>query len=124
MTSIPLIHISTDYVFDGQKGEPYIEQDEVVPLNAYGRSKLAGERGVRAAHGIYHFAGAGEATWFEFANAIVEMAADRLGRSPEIVPIPAISSLAKHWSCTADIGRYASNDRSEPDHSRMGDSHA
>ena len=47
---IPLVHISTDYVFDGRKGAPYVEQDEVAPLNAYGRSKLAGERGVRAAN--------------------------------------------------------------------------
>ena len=47
---IPLIHISTDYVFDGRKGAPYVEQDEPAPLNAYGRSKLAGERGVRAAN--------------------------------------------------------------------------
>ena len=136
-------------MFDGRKGAPYVEQDESAPLNAYGRSKLAGERGVRAAnprhvilrtswvyspyrknfvrtilrlaaererltivadqrgcptaardiakacldiatalrigagkraYGIYHFAGAGEASWFEFAAAIVEMAADRLGR--------------------------------------------
>jgi dTDP-4-dehydrorhamnose reductase len=47
---IPLVHISTDYVFDGRKGAPYVEQDEAAPLNAYGRSKLAGERGVRAAN--------------------------------------------------------------------------
>src|SRR4051812_48761249 len=47
---IPLVHISTDYVFDGCKGTPYVEQDAVAPLNAYGRSKLAGERGVRAAN--------------------------------------------------------------------------
>ena len=149
---IPSIHISTDYVFDGRKGAPYVENDAMAPLNAYGRSKLAGERGVRAAnprhvilrtswvyspfrknfvrtilrlaaererltivadqrgcptaardiaracldiamrcasepkqapYGLYHFAGAGEATWFEFANAIVEMAADRLPRPPQ-----------------------------------------
>lgn len=47
---IPLIHISTDYVFDGRKGAPYVERDTVAPLNAYGRSKLAGERGVQAAN--------------------------------------------------------------------------
>ena len=47
---IPLVHISTDYVFDGRKGAPYVEQDEVAPLNVYGRSKLAGERGARAAN--------------------------------------------------------------------------
>ena len=47
---IPLIYISTDYVFDGGKGAPYIENDAAAPLNAYGRSKLAGERGVSAAN--------------------------------------------------------------------------
>src|SRR5205085_812353 len=47
---IPLIHISTDYVFDGRKGAPYVEQDEVAPLNVYGRSKLGGERAVQAAN--------------------------------------------------------------------------
>ena len=47
---IPLIHISTDYVFDGRKGAPYVEEDAVDPLNAYGRSKLAGELNVRAAN--------------------------------------------------------------------------
>src|SRR5262245_6273876 len=140
---IPLIHISTDYVFNGRKGAPYVEHDAVDPLNAYGRSKLAGEFNVRAAnprhvilrtswlysphgknfvktilrlaaerdrlsvvadqrgcptaatdiaraclaiglriaagrdqspYGTYHLAGAGEATWFEFAGAIVELA--------------------------------------------------
>jgi dTDP-4-dehydrorhamnose reductase len=146
-------------VFDGRKGAPYVEQDEMAPLNVYGRSKLAGERGVqaanprhvilrtswvyspyrrnfvrtilrltaererltvvadqrgcptaardiakvgldvamrcavepeRASYGIYHFAGAGEATWFEFAKAVVELAADRLPRSPQVLPIRAI----------------------------------
>ena len=37
-----LIHVSTDYVFDGTKGEPYIESDEARPLNVYGRTKLEG----------------------------------------------------------------------------------
>src|SRR5262245_10467806 len=147
---IPLVHISTDYVFDGRKGAPYVEQDAVAPLNAYGRSKLAGERGVRAGnhrhvivrtswvyspyrknfvrtilrlaaerdrltvvadqcgcptaardvaeaclgialscaaqteqphYGTYHLAGAGEASWFEFARTIVEMAADPTRKS-------------------------------------------
>jgi dTDP-4-dehydrorhamnose reductase len=153
---IPLLHISTDYVFDGRKGAPYVEQDEAAPLNAYGRSKLAGECGVHAAnprhvilrtswvyspyrknfvrtilrlaaererltivadqrgcptaardiaracldiamrcasqperapYGVYHFAGVGEASWFEFARAIVDIAANRLGRSTKIAPI-------------------------------------
>ena len=38
-----LFHYSTDYVFDGEKGEPYQEDDETGPLNVYGESKLAGE---------------------------------------------------------------------------------
>lgn len=40
---LALVHISTDYVFDGRKGAPYTEEDAPNPLNAYGVSKLAGE---------------------------------------------------------------------------------
>jgi dTDP-4-dehydrorhamnose reductase len=44
-----LIHVSTDYVFNGQKNTPYLEDDATDPLGAYGKSKLLGEDGVRAA---------------------------------------------------------------------------
>ena len=40
---VPVIQISTDYVFDGALDRPYLEDDAVAPINAYGRSKLAGE---------------------------------------------------------------------------------
>lgn len=46
--NIPLVHISTDYVFAGTGYTPWAPGDATVPINAYGRSKLAGEEGIRA----------------------------------------------------------------------------
>ena len=148
---IPLIHLSTNYVFDGRKGMPYHEDDPVGPLNAYGRSKLAGEQAVQGAnsqhiilrtswiyspyrmnfvktilrlarerdhlevvndqrgcptsardiaatclalatrcsnapaevsYGLFHFAGDGDATWFDLAAATIVLAGNRLMPRP------------------------------------------
>ena len=50
---LPLVHISTDYVFSGDGAEPFSPADPPAPRNAYGRTKLAGEEAVRAAGGVH-----------------------------------------------------------------------
>lgn len=145
-----LVHVSTDFVFDGAKRTPYREDDETAPLSAYGRTKREGEEAaLRAPHalvvrsswlfgrggwnfveailrqvesgktelsvvadqtgrptatpdlaeaiaallqtratGIYHFANRGEASWWDFARAVLDLS----GR--EDVPIRAIDSAS------------------------------
>jgi dTDP-4-dehydrorhamnose reductase len=66
-----VVHVSTDYVFDGSKAAPWLESDPVAPLQAYGRTKLAGERAVAesgAEHAIVRTAwlfGAGGSNFVE-----------------------------------------------------------
>jgi dTDP-4-dehydrorhamnose reductase len=76
----PLIHLSTDYVFDGRKTGPYREEDAVGPLGVYGSSKEAGERAVRAAlaqHVILRTAWVFGAYGANFVKTMLKLAAER-----------------------------------------------
>jgi dTDP-4-dehydrorhamnose reductase len=177
----PLIQLSTDYVFDGEKRAPYCEDDRVHPLGVYGASKEAAEARVRAllpehvilrtawvfspfggnfvktilararggkplrivadqigsptpaaaiaaalfavavriaegraVWGTFHFAGAPPTSWHGFAEAIVDLAAPRLGRCPELAaiatsdyPTPARRPLYSVLDCGKIAAAYA-----------------
>ena len=77
---IPLIHYSTDYVFDGTKALPYVEEDLCAPLSAYGRSKLDGELRIRNSgcpHLIVRTSWVYAATGRNFLTTMLRLATER-----------------------------------------------
>ncbi|MBI3631003.1 MAG: dTDP-4-dehydrorhamnose reductase [Candidatus Sungbacteria bacterium] len=78
--NIPLVHFSTDYIFDGSGEKPWCEDDAPSPLNAYGRSKLAGEKAIAQAGGkylIFRTSWVYDAEGKNFVNTILRLAAER-----------------------------------------------
>ncbi len=77
---IPFVHYSTDYVFNGSGERPWKEDDATAPLNAYGRSKLAGEKAVLAAGGqalIFRISWVYDAYGKNFLNTMLRLGKDR-----------------------------------------------
>jgi dTDP-4-dehydrorhamnose reductase len=80
VAGLPLVHISTDYIFDGQKSGPYVESDPVAPLGVYGRTKADGEAAVREAlaqHVILRTAWVYGEFGHNFLKTIVRLAGER-----------------------------------------------
>jgi dTDP-4-dehydrorhamnose reductase len=111
-----VVHVSTDYVFDGTKGAPWLESDPVGPLQAYGRTKLAGERAVAEAcreHTIVRAGWLFGAGGRNFADTMldllgerdeVEIVADQAGHPTWTGHLaPALVELAER---TGDVGVF------------------
>jgi len=92
-----VVHISTDYVFDGAKGARYVESDQPAPLSAYGRTKLAGEEAVAAAnkrHFVVRSAGLFGVGGNNFVETMLRLAA---GQSEVLVVRDQIGSPTYTW---------------------------
>jgi dTDP-4-dehydrorhamnose reductase len=83
--NVPMVHFSTDYVFDGSGERPWRETDRCAPLGVYGRSKLAGEEAIRAAGGPHLILRTAWVYAAEGANFMRTMI--RLGREREALRV-------------------------------------
>jgi dTDP-4-dehydrorhamnose reductase len=73
----PVVYYSTDYVFDGTKGEPYVESDAPAPLGAYGRTKLHGEAAVGAEAWVVRSSWLFGPTGHNFVRTMLRLGAER-----------------------------------------------
>ena len=99
---VPIIHVSTDYVYDGRKTSPYVEDDPVGPAGVYGRSKLAGEVAVRNAnpkHLILRTAWVHSPTGHNFVKTMLRLAGDR-DHLNIVNDQHGNPTYAQHWSAS------------------------
>jgi len=102
---VGVVHVSTDYVFDGAKGAPYVESDQPAPLSAYGRTKLAGEEAVAAAnkrHFIVRSAGLFGIGGNNFVETMLRLAASQ---SEVLVVRDQVGSPTYTWHLAYGIVR-------------------
>jgi dTDP-4-dehydrorhamnose reductase len=98
--SIPIVHVSTDYVFDGQKASPYLEDDSLSPLGVYARTKADGEIAVRTGnprHAIIRTAWVQSVGAGNFINTMITKGAE----------MPEMRVVADQFGCPSsahDIG--------------------
>ncbi|MBV8769720.1 MAG: dTDP-4-dehydrorhamnose reductase [Hyphomicrobiales bacterium] len=98
--NIPLVHVSTDYVFSGEKSEPYVEEDRIAPLGVYGASKEGGEQGVRSArvrHAIVRTAWVVSEHRANFLKTMLRLARER----------DRLSVVADQWGCPTSARDFA-----------------
>lgn len=95
---VPLIHYSTDYVFDGAKAEPYVESDATGPLGVYGASKLAGEQAIAAVGGEHLILRTSWVYSLTGRNFLLTM--QRLLQERETLSVVADQFGAPTWACT------------------------
>lgn len=91
-----LVHYSTDYVFDGSAGRPYLETDQTAPLNIYGKSKLDGELAVQAVSGSHLILRTSWVYGSRGKNFLQTML--RLGKEKPLLKVVADQTGAPTWS--------------------------
>lgn len=109
-SGISLIHFSTDYIFDGEKLSPYIEEDPPNPVNLYGESKLQGELGIQSVlqqHIILRVSGVFCQHGRNFVKTILKLAKEKSSLSivsDQITcPTPAIDIAAVVWNIVSQV---------------------